>query len=175
MGCRLWAAHLVGSRHQAANPVVIVGVDRVEVEAEHQVPALHHYQLVTLVLHHAGCHKGSAQPAKSPHAVSRQARQAVDAHEMSLDSQRGSKVSHVSLPLPSTKCSETCECSASDETYLQSCCSIATMQKLPTMTPGPAVLGAMHACAVEGSGDMLREGDQDFRSDYLTSVPATPG
>ena len=44
------AAHLVGTWKQAADPVVTVGVHRVEVEAEHQVTALHHNQLVALIL-----------------------------------------------------------------------------------------------------------------------------
>ena len=44
------AAHLVGPRKQAANLVVTVGVHWVEVEAEHQVTALHHDQLVALIL-----------------------------------------------------------------------------------------------------------------------------
>ena len=44
------AAHLVRTRKQAANLVVTVGVHWVEVEAEHQVTALHHNQLVALIL-----------------------------------------------------------------------------------------------------------------------------
>ncbi len=47
----LRAAHLVGARQQAADAVVAVGLDGVEVEAEHQVPPLHHNQLVALILH----------------------------------------------------------------------------------------------------------------------------
>lgn len=43
--------HLVGSRQAGAHAVVGVGVDRVEIEHKHQVTALHHNQLVMLILH----------------------------------------------------------------------------------------------------------------------------
>ena len=76
MASGLRAAYLVGSRLQAADPVVIVGVDRVEVEAEDEVPPLHHYQLVTLVLHH----RDNSQSLHQIHPASQVAKQTVDAH-----------------------------------------------------------------------------------------------
>lgn len=46
-------SHLVGAWIPGADPVVGVGVGRVEVEYQDQVPALHYHQLVSLILHKA--------------------------------------------------------------------------------------------------------------------------